>query len=133
MTPLSRWKLDKKDEEEINEFLIVELEKISSKKKMETLVKVLFSDTEKLMMAKRMFAFVLIDQGLEDMQIVRRLHVTRETAARLRRIYRHLDEINLPVKPLVKQISESETLKALMNKFLKYAIAAAGGKAPKTF
>jgi Trp operon repressor len=110
--------------------LVSELVKISSEEEMKTLIKVLLTETEQLMIAKRVFAFVLIDQGVGNMEIARRLHFTRATVERLRVVYKHLDEANKPVKKLVKQFETSEVLRELLKKFLKYAIPAAFGKIP---
>jgi Trp operon repressor len=130
MTPLSRWKLEKSDEEKVKQVLVSGLTKISSEEEMKTLIAVLLTDTERLMLAKRIFAFVLIDQGMGNMEIARKIHFTPATVERLRKTYEHLDEIKKPVKKLVKQFETSEILKELMKKFLVYASSAAFGRIP---
>jgi hypothetical protein len=81
MTPLSRWKFSTQDEEKVKQVLVLELVKISEVKNMEAMIGVLMTETEQLMMAKRIFAFVLIDQGMNNMDIAKKLHFTRETVA----------------------------------------------------
>jgi Trp operon repressor len=130
MVPLSKWKLSKVEEEQVKQVLILELAKISNEEKMRTLIQVLMTDTEQLMIAKRIFAFVLIDRGLGNVEIARHLHFTWATVERLRIVYKHLDETNKPVKKLIEQFETSKILKELMKRFLKYAVPAAFGKIP---
>jgi Trp operon repressor len=131
VTPLSRWKLVAEDEKNIVRVLIKELTKITSEQEMEIFVQTLFTKTERLMIAKRIFAFVLIDQNMESMEIARKLHFTRATVERLRMIYEHLDEVKIPVKKLVRQFEASELLEDLLKSFLNYAIPAAFGRIPR--
>lgn len=130
VTPLSKWKLDKTDENQVRQVLVGELAKISDKEEMKTLISMLLTDTEQLMIAKRIFAFVLIGQGLTDMEIARKLHFTRATVERLRGTYGHMEETDRPVAELVKKFESSEVLKELLKKFLLYASKAAFGRIP---
>lgn len=98
---------------------------------METLIRVLLSDSERLMVAKRVFAFVLIDQGLGNSEIAKRLHFTRATVERLRTRYKHQEELQKPVKEIAQRIKSSEVLGELLKMFLEYAVPAAFGRGPK--
>lgn len=131
MTPLSRWKMDKEDEKQVRHVLVSELAKISTEKEMKELLNILLSNTEKLMIAKRVFVFVLIEQGDSDMEIARKLHFTRATVQRLRLNYEYQYELEKPVKQIVKGFEESVILKEILKKFLKYALPAAMGRIPR--
>jgi Trp operon repressor len=131
MTPLSRWKLSFEDEVKIKKVLVREMAKVTNIEEMDSMIKVLLTETEQLMIAKRIFVFVLIDQGLSNMEIAKKLHFTRATVDRLRVTYTHLAEKNTPVKKIVKQFGTSEILKLLIKKFSAYAVPAVFGKIPR--
>jgi Trp operon repressor len=131
MTPLSRWKMAKDDEEQVEKVLVEQLSKVDDEKEMEAMLGVLLTDTERLMIGKRIFAFVLIDQGLSNTDIARQLHFTRATVERLRWSFVHQQQTNQPVTQLVKRMETSKILNQLLKYFLKYAIPALGGKIPK--
>jgi len=131
MTPLSRWKVKREDEEKIIKVLVNELTKVKSEEEMNILVQTLLTPVEQLMVAKRIFAFILIDQGIENTEIAKRLHFTRATVDRLKVVYRHMDEVKRPVKRLVKQFETSELVKDLLKMFINYAVPAAFGRIPR--
>lgn len=134
MTHVSKWSLSSEAGNKVKSVFVNELLKVKSEKEMETLTEVLLTETERLMIPKRIFAFVLIDQGLTDVEIAKRLHFTRATVERLRRTYKHLDELEKPVRKLVRQFSTSEKIKDLLEKFLGgYLLPAMGGRIPKKF
>lgn len=124
--------LDKEEEKKIENVFINQLVSIVDKDEMESLVGVLFSDSEKLMMAKRLMAFVLIDEGLNDVQIAKLLHLTRFSASRFRLIYKNGRERNEPVVEVVRKLRLDVEFKKLIKEVLfKYVIPASLGKIPK--
>ncbi len=131
MTPLSRWKMEKDDEEKIWLVLVNELVKIQGNQDMEALLKVILTDTEQLIIGKRLLALIMVNQEFTDVQIAKRLHLTRETVKRLKLRFRHEDDLRKPVKAIVRQMEQSDILKSLLKKLLSYAIPALGGRAPR--
>lgn len=132
MTPLSRWQLSKKEEDLVTGLFLNELLEITDKTEMKSLLKALLSDSEFLMIAKRLVAFVFIDEAYTDMEIAKILHVTRATAIRFRLTYRLSKEKKEPVVKIVEKIRKSENLKeVLKNVLFKYAIPMALGKKPR--
>ena len=131
MTPLSKWRLTSEEENKVKDTLTSKLVKISDEKEMKSLLERLISESEYLMLSKRLVAFVLIDEGYSDVQIAKILHFTRATANRLRIIYKHARELNEPVVKLVKEVKASEELKKILQDILfKYLLPAAFGKIP---
>jgi len=132
MTPLSQWALSNEEEEKIKSLFLKELVRINVAKEMESLLKALLSESEYLMVAKRLVAFVLIDDGYTDVQISKTLHVTRATANRFRLIYQHAQEKSDVVVAIVQKVKASNALKQVLKDILfKYALPAALGKIPK--
>ena len=132
MTPLSRWPLSKSEEDRIKEVLSSELTEVADKKKMVSLLKSLLTESEYLMVAKRLMAFVLIDEGYVDVKIAKILHVTRATANRFRLVYKYAKEKDEPVVELVNKVRLSYELKEVLKKVLfKYALPAALGRIPR--
>jgi len=123
--------MEKKDEEKVVKVLGEELSKIVNMDEMALMMKILLTETERLMIGKRIFAFVMINKGSSDTEIARRLHFTRATVERLRIRFIHQEEINQPVKKLVNQLETSQMLKDLLKEFLRYAIPVMGGRIPR--
>lgn len=84
MPQVSKIKLDKKTERKLSALLTLILSKINKEPEMDYFLASLMTPTEKLMLAKRIAAVVLINQGLNDSQIASSLHLTRVTVAKLR-------------------------------------------------
>lgn len=132
MTPLSRWALSKDEQGKIKDLFLSELVRITNKKEMDSLIKSMLSDSESLMLAKRLVGFVLIDEGRSDMEISRILHITRATAAKFRMVYRHAKDLDSPVVKTVNRLKTSEVMKLVLKEvLLKYALPAAFGRIPK--
>lgn len=132
MTPLSRWALTNEEEGKIKRLFLKELVRINVVKEMESLLKALLSESEYLMVAKRLVAFVLVDEGHSDMQIAGILHVTRATSTRFRMVYKHAKEKQEVVVNVVARVKGSEASKQILKDILfKYALPAALGRIPK--
>jgi hypothetical protein len=130
MTPLSRWKLKKEIEQQVFEALVKEFSRISSDQEMKSLIKILLTDTEMLMIGKRLLALTLIGNNKTDVEIARFLHLTRETVKRLRlRATIENKNINQEMS-MYKELLNSDIVKKIFKEFIKYAIPAAMGRAP---
>ena len=131
VTPLSRWQLSTQEEEKIKDVFGKKLAEITDAGEMRSMMKTLLSRSEYLMLAKRLVAFVLIEEGYPDVEIGRILHVTRATANRFRLTYRYAKEKNEPLVRIVHEVRASEVMKEILKSLVKYAVAAAGGKIPR--
>ncbi len=87
MTHISRNKLEPQEEKELTESLNLVLSGISKRDEMLKFLDSLLTDTEKLMLAKRLAMIVLIKEGLGDTAISDALHVTRITVTKFRYFY----------------------------------------------
>ena len=114
MTPVSRHKLDPRVEEEIIRVFINELAKTTDKNKFESLITFLLSQSEKIMLAKRLTAYVMIDQGFLDSEIAKTLHLTRITVAKQRLNYQLSKERKEQVVKLIQKPSLLEILDFLL-------------------
>jgi len=131
VTPLSRWQLSTQEEEKIKDVFGKKLAEITDAGEMRSMMKTLLSRSEYLMLAKRLVAFVLIEEGYPDVEIGRILHVTRATANRFRLTYRYAKEKNEPLVRIVHEVRASEVMKEILKSLVKYAVAAAGGRIPR--
>ena len=132
MTPVSRYKLTAEFEKRVLDTLTSELTKITEKSKLSSLLTLLLSTSEKIMLAKRMATFVMIEQQIPDTQVAKVLHLTRITVAKLRLTYLLAKEKKDPVVKIVQRPSLREIIKPLLKDFLfKYALPAALGRIPR--
>ena len=100
--------------------------------KMRSLLKSLLSESEYLMIAKRLVAFVLVDEGYSDVEVAKILHVTRATANRFRMIYKFSRENKEPVVQVVREFKRKPELKEILLKVLvKHVLPAAMGRIPR--
>lgn len=130
MTPVSRIKLSPEEESQVLEVFLSELVRITDRSELRSLITLLLSESEKIMLAKRMAAYVMIEQKIADSHISQSLHLTRITVARLRLNYWLQKEKKDPVIKIIQNPKLSEILKPLLVKFIKYTIPAAGGIIP---
>lgn len=130
MTPVSRRKLPPDEEKKIINLLIGELAKMTDKDKFDSLISLLLSPDEKLMLAKRMAVFIFTDEGISDNQIARSLYLTRITVQKLRLTYQLSREKKEPVIQVIQNPELKQMLKPLLKKLLKYALTAPFGKIP---
>ena len=87
MPQVSRNKLLPQSEKELTESLNLVLSNISKREEMLKFLNALLTDTEKLMLAKRLAIIVLVKEGLSDTDISNSLHVTRITVTKMRYFY----------------------------------------------
>jgi len=132
MTRVSKNLLSPSVEKKIKNIFLDELVKITNKYHMASFFGNLLTDSEKIMLAKRLVAFVLIDQNVPDHHISESLHLTRETVARFRLTYWRAKDKNEPVATIVRKIQHRVEFKKLLKEILTgYIIPAAFGKTPK--
>ena len=131
MTPVSRYKLAPDVESRIIDTFLSELAKTTDVPKTNALMSLLLSQSEKIMLAKRLVAFVMIDKQIPDTQISKTLHLTRITVAKLRLTYTLSKERKEEVVKIIQSPILTELLKPIMKQFLDYAISASMGKIPK--
>jgi len=127
MPHVSKNRLRKGDEEKLLESLKVVLSKIDKTEDVDSFLYSLLSDTEQLMIAKRLAIIVMLKEGLPESTVAHALHVTRETVSRLK-MKSELKEAgyNLALKVLEQQ-KQLETFKQFLISLAKYSIRATGG------
>ena len=132
MTPISRNKLSTDAQVKVEGILISELCKATLPDKLESLINALLSPSEKLMIAKRMAVFVMVENKVPDTHIAKALNLTTVTVAKLRYSYLLSKEKKEPIVETVQNPKLWEILKPILKKILvEYAIPAAGGRIPK--
>lgn len=131
MTPVSRIKLDPEKESRVLEVFLSELVRITDGVQLRALMSLLLSESEKIMLAKRMATYVMIEQEISDSQISKSLHLTRITVSKLRLNYWLQKEKKDPVIQIIQNPKLVNILKPFFNKFLRYAIRASIGIAPE--
>ena len=91
MPHISKKKLDKRTYTQVLDALDLLLGKLK-KDEVRTFLYSLMSGTERLMVAKRFAAIILIQQGVEDKEISERLKITRATISKLKLIMKVKDQ-----------------------------------------
>ncbi len=127
MPHVSRNKLSQATEGELIKALNLVFTKIDKTSEAFAFSNALLSDTEKLMLAKRLAIVVLLEKNLSDAHIAESLHVTRITVAKMRYFYEARGE---GFKIALKKLEEQKQLKSFQDLLLslaKYSIRAAGG------
>lgn len=127
MPHISRIKLDKQAEAKLIESLELVLSKISSQESTHSFLMALLTPTERLMLAKRLAAVILIREGLSHQQISNTLHLTRMTISKLELYFEARGkgyEIAFKVLENEKLMKE---LKNFLFKLAGYTIRASGG------
>ncbi len=99
--------------------LFDEILKIHEKSKLESLLVMLLSDTERIVIAKRLVTFVLIEKGVNDTEIAKSLNLTRTTVNRLRWIYKYIKEKKEPVIETIKQVNKTNIIEDILLKIFK--------------
>lgn len=127
MPHLSKKELKPKERKELLFSFRTVLRKINKDEEVELFLVSLLSDTEQLMLAKRLAIIVLLKENIPDLVISDILGVTRETVARIR------DKLEIKGDGYIialKKLEEEKVLK-VFKKFLislaRYSIRAAGG------
>lgn len=131
MTHVSKNKLSDAAINKIQNLFLEELTKISDKKEMGDFLGILLTDSEKIMLPKRLAAFVMVDRGIPDLRISSALNLTTETVMRYRLIYLNAKEKKAPISTIVQNIGFKKEMKQLLKELLKgYVIPAMFGKIP---
>lgn len=128
MTHVSRWKLPKEEEKNLIGALRLVLTRLTKDEEMEIFLGSLLTETEKLMLAKRLALVVLLEEGLTESQIAEALHVTRITVAKMRYFFESRGQgYKLALNKLAQQ-KQLDEFKKLLFRFLSYSAKAAGGR-----
>lgn len=128
MPHVSRWKLPKEEERNLISALRLVLARLNKDEEMEIFLKSLLTNTEQLMLAKRLAIIVLLEEGLTESQIAEALHVTRMTVAKMRYFYESRGKGYRLALSILARKKQLEEFKKLLFSFLKYATKAAGGR-----
>lgn len=93
----------------------------------------LLSDTEKLMLAKRLAIVILLEEGLPESHIADMLHVTRITVEKMRFLYGTEKQhgFRIALKKLEEQ-KKLETFKKFLVSLARYSIRASSGRVNPT-
>lgn len=127
MTHLSKRQLDNKTKQQILETLDMVLGKLK-KDEIRHFLFSLMPQTERIMVAKRFAAIILIQQGLDDATIAETLKMTRSTVNKLEMIMKIKDRgFALALKKIEEDKIAKEARGVLVG-LAKYAIRAAGGR-----
>lgn len=127
MPHVSRHKLDKKTQEELVRNLRIVFTKINKDEEMTTFFLSLLSETEQIMLAKRLAVIVLLQENIPESRIADILHITRATVEKLRLF---LETRGEGFKIALKKLEEEKRLKEfkeLLIKLARYSIRAGGG------
>ncbi len=127
MPHVSRNKLSKEMEEELVKNLTLVLAKIDQDEGMVLFLEALLSDTERLMLAKRLAIIILIEEDMPDLQIANMLHVTRITVSKMRYFYEARGKgFAIGLKKLDEQ-QKLKNFKKVLLALARYSARAAGG------
>ena len=133
MPQLSKRRLDPQVKKDILDSLSYVLKELKTKKEVDTFLSSILTDTERLMVSKRVLTAYLLRNGVEDKKIGSTLKLTAATITRLK-MWIGLREggFNLVFNKLEKKSIENAA-KQIFIKILNYAIRAAFGRVPKPF
>lgn len=128
MPHVSRRKLRPKTQRQILDSLVFVLSDIKDKEKMARFLDAFLSNTEKLMLAKRLAVVYLLAEGVEETRIAETLNVTQATVSRIK-LWCETKGSNykIAIGKLKRQKLLNE-LKILALKVARYGIRAAGGR-----
>lgn len=129
MPHVSRHKLPKDIEKQLlNNFNVV-MSSITKKDKMLKFLNSLLTNTERVMLAKRLAIVILISEGKSDTEISNSLHITRMTVGKIRYFYeaRAKEGFDIALSELNSQKVKDE-VKSFLTSLARYAVRAAGGR-----
>lgn len=128
MPHVSRNRLPLKTEKELTESLNLVFSTISKRDEMLRFLSSLLTDTEKLMLAKRLAVIVLIKEEIPDSDIAESLHVTRVTVSRLRYYYEARAKEGYDIAlAKIKNDKVLAGVKRFLLALADYSVKAAGG------
>lgn len=128
MPQVSRRKLTKETEAEVIKQLKLVLTKISKMEEMSFFLDTFLTETEKLMLAKRLTIVILLKEGIPESQIAATLHVTRMTVSRTRYYLEARGQGYGVALQKIAREKELLALKIILLKLVNYSIKAAGGR-----
>ena len=132
MPHVSKKSLSESALNKIQNLFLEELVRITDKGEMGEFLGKLLTDSEKIMLPKRLAAFVMIDKEVPDLRISSALNLTTETVMRYRLIYSVAKERKEPIGKIVHYIGLKSEMKRLLKELLVgYLIPAMGGRIPK--
>lgn len=127
MPQVSRRKLSKTTEQKLVESLNLVLASIGNKDSMINFLNALLTDTEKIMLAKRLAIIVMLEQGSSDSDVANALNVTRVTVAKLRYFYEARGSGYKIALEKIKTDKQLQDVNKLLLQLTRYTIRAAGG------
>lgn len=128
MPQVSRNKLPLSTEKELTESLNLVFSSISKRDEMLKFLNSLLTNTEKLMLAKRLAIVILIKEGLPDSDIATSLNVTRMTVSKLRYFYEARAKEGYDIALLkIENDKLLQGVKRFLLALADYSIKAAGG------
>lgn len=135
MPQISRNKLSTKAQKDLINNVVTILNSISRKEEMEVFLTTFLTETEVLMLAKRLAIIILVSEGFNDSEIASTLHMTRITVAKTRYYYEGRGQEGLTIA--LTKIAKDKRLQEMKGALLaltRYSIRAAGGYVtPKIF
>lgn len=127
MPHISKKKLTTKAEKQLIQTFKLVLVKIGKQEEMDEFVFSLLSNTEQIMLAKRLAIVVLLEEKIPESTIANILNVTRETVAR-QRYQKELRGVGYEIA--FRKLSEEKMLgefKKFLISLARYSVRAAGG------
>jgi hypothetical protein len=116
----------------IQGLLLDEFVRIDDKKEMAELFRKLMTESEKIMLPKRLAAFVMVDKGIPDSRICSSLFLTAETVSRYRMNYLTAKKKGNHIATIVQRVGFKQEMKVLLKEILRgYVIPALGGRIPR--
>lgn len=128
MTHVSKKKLPEKILQQIIDSFLLVLTDIKSKEEMIEFLNSFLSETEKVMLAKRLAIAYLLNEKVEETIIAEILNVTQSTVSRMKLLLQTRgNDYQLAITKIKKQ-KTLEELKVLALKLASYAARTAGGR-----
>jgi len=133
MPQVSKRKLKPQVEQDLLDSLSYIIKELKTKKEVDTFLSSALTDTEKLMIAKRVVTAFLLRNKVKEKQIGSALKLTSATITRLKMWIKLRQEgFNLVFNKLDKRSNE-DLAKQILYKLLNYTIKAAFGQTPRPF
>jgi len=131
MPQVSKRKLDQKVKQDLLDTLSYAIKELKNKSEVDKFLSSALTDTERLMIAKRVVTAFLLDNEVEEKKIGNTLKLTSATISRLKMwINLRKDGFVLIFSKLEKK-SKEDLAKQLLYKILNYSIKASMGWTPK--
>lgn len=133
MPHISKRKIEPQIEKYIQDSLTFLIKDLNNVQDTEKFLSSILSETERLMIAKRIIAAFLIRHNIESAKIQEMLKLTPETIVRQKLLIKtHQEGYNAIFSRLEKQ-RRNEAVKQILYKLLDYAIRAGAGQTPNPF